>query len=439
MNFRQRALQAGLGLLLVLAPALALSVLPPPAAAATDAPDGARLFGAWRPALFTVQVLGREGGRPSAQGSAFAVTPDGRLATCYHVVALQLSAPQRHALAVVDADGRSWPARVLAFDIADDTALLAIDRPTPVHLDLAARPAPVVGTPLYSLGNPRDLGLTLMVGHYSGRVRSLGVERIHFSGSLNPGMSGGPVVDARGRLVGVNAARQAMDEQIGLLAPADAVQRLLARAPVRAEPLTPAQVHAAVTAQVRQWQDQLPQRLQGARWSTTALGPYRLPDVLPNDLRCRSGTNEVDELGREIRLQRLRCDTGQRMGVDDDTGTGHVQYERTHLQADRLGAVRFARLLQRVAAPDLTRGPTRTMALQRCVDRTTLAGPQATLPVRVMWCADAYRDLPGLYDIDIAIVTQDRPQEAAVARLVLEGVRWDTGTAYLRYLLENLQ
>ena len=80
---------------------------------------------------------------------------------------------------------------------------------------------------IYSLGNPHDLGMILVPGTYNGLQKYSFYPRIHFTGAVNAGMSGGPTVDAAGKVVGVNVA--SAGNQLGFLVPADALQALLQR------------------------------------------------------------------------------------------------------------------------------------------------------------------------------------------------------------------
>ena len=61
----------------------------------------------------------------------------------------------------------------------------------------------VQGATVYSLGNPHDLGLIVVPGTYNGLQKHSFYPRIHFTGAVNAGMSGGPTVDAAGKVVGV--------------------------------------------------------------------------------------------------------------------------------------------------------------------------------------------------------------------------------------------
>ena len=53
------------------------------------------------------------------------------------------------------------------------------------------------------MGNPHDLGMTIIEGTYNGLIQTSRFQKILFSGSLNSGMSGGPAMDDKGRVIGV--------------------------------------------------------------------------------------------------------------------------------------------------------------------------------------------------------------------------------------------
>ena len=173
-------------------------------------------------------VWPQEGDRrppPEPQGSAVAIAAGGYLVTAFHVVqgatAIEV-APQR---------GPRLEAALLGSDPASDLALLKVEAEIP---PLPPAPLPELGAPVCALGNPFGTGLSVSCGVVSGRNRSgMGFnpieDFIQTDAAVNPGMSGGALLDAQGRLAGVLLAiftREA-DGDIGLNFAAS--QRLVAR------------------------------------------------------------------------------------------------------------------------------------------------------------------------------------------------------------------
>ena len=126
------------------------------------------------------------------------------------------------------------------------------------------------------MGNPRDLGITIVEGTYNGLVHDALYDRVHFSGAINPGMSGGPTLTGEGRVVGVNVAT--MGNQVGFLVPVDHARVLLKRAlAAKVEDSKPAALLATVRTQLLDHQQLITERLLATPLPQQTLGSYRVP------------------------------------------------------------------------------------------------------------------------------------------------------------------
>ena len=146
---------------------------------------------------------GGAGGRPGVapEGSGVVLRP-GHVATAWHVVK-----PARR-IDIRLSDGRILPARLIAKDEASDIAVLGIDAAlAPIRIALA----PLLAQPVCAIGNAYGLGLSLTCGVVSGlNVTNAGFnpveDFVQTDAASNPGVSGGALVDAEGRLVGMMSA-----------------------------------------------------------------------------------------------------------------------------------------------------------------------------------------------------------------------------------------
>ena len=169
--------------------------------------DPGRIYAAASPGV--VSVLARESGGQST-GTGFVIDSKGTIVTNQHVVENSGNVQVRFG-----AQGRLLSARVLGTDPSSDLAVLRVNGNVPRKLralPLADSSKVRVGDGVVAIGNPFGLDRTATAGIVSGTGRNITapngftIERvIQTDAPINPGNSGGPLLDARGRVIGVNS------------------------------------------------------------------------------------------------------------------------------------------------------------------------------------------------------------------------------------------
>ena len=182
-------------------------------------------------------------GTQIAQGSGFVISPRGYVLTNSHVITNAGEGADVHAadrLFVEFSDGDRAEAKIVGWDLYDDVGLVRVDprahRLSPVPLGDSA--GVVVGEPVAAIGSPLGNENSLAVGVVSAIHRSIKaltvekykvVDAIQTDAAITHGNSGGPLLDARGRVIGINAqirseSGNGNDSGIGFAIPIDAAK-----------------------------------------------------------------------------------------------------------------------------------------------------------------------------------------------------------------------
>jgi S1-C subfamily serine protease len=202
--------------------------------------DAARVYREAAPGVVTIRSVFESG---AAEGSGFVLDEEGRIVTNAHVITDESGGDREPAKAVfVEFPDRNIvPAEIVGFDPFSDVGLLTVEpNGFDLHpLELGDDRNLVVGQPVAAIGSPFGEQQSLSLGIVSAKdraVRSLTQFQIEGAiqtdASINPGNSGGPLLDAGGRVVGINQQIQTSsgaNDGVGFAVPISAVVRSVAQ------------------------------------------------------------------------------------------------------------------------------------------------------------------------------------------------------------------
>jgi S1-C subfamily serine protease len=203
--------------------------------------DPGRIYAARSAGVVTVFALFGEGEEPQAQGSGFVVTGSGYILTSAHVVTDTVGssdAKEARSVFVGFKNGDRVNATIVGWDVYDDVALLKVTpsahrlAPVPLGDSSAVR----AGDPVAAMGSPFGNEDSIAVGVVSAIHRSIAsltssykvVDAIQTDAPITHGNSGGPLFDARGRVIGINAQIRSESggaEGVGFAIPINAAKR----------------------------------------------------------------------------------------------------------------------------------------------------------------------------------------------------------------------
>jgi S1-C subfamily serine protease len=400
-----------------------------------------RVFAEARPRLLQIRTLVAAAGRQSSIGSGFLVSADGLAITNYHVVSQYALEPATYRLEYTAVDGSRGAVKVLAIDLANDLALIRIgtqNQPFFQFDERALASALPKGERLYSMGNPLDLGFTIVEGTYNGPVERSYVQRIHFSGAINPGMSGGPTVTAEGRIAGINVAKQLGGELVSFLVPARFAAALLRRAAEATQ--APADLRAEIGRQLTVWQSGLYETADRLGFRPSVFGPYEAPESAAPWFTCWAQTNAGQFPKPRASVDTTRCNSDTQLYVASDLSTGVVSLTHSYFKSIDLNPFQFAAFLSQ-QNQQMIGGPARKWHTeQRChEDFLAATPPESGPPLRAVWCARAYREFEGLYDVGVTAVTEDNSGEALLSRLSMQGISYENAIKLTHHFLEAVR
>jgi S1-C subfamily serine protease len=392
-----------------------------------------------RPRLLQVRTLVAATGQQASFGSGFLVSADGLAVTNYHVISQYGLDPNSYRLEYTAADGTRGGVKLLAIDVVNDLALVRTDRqewPFFEFDDRALKGGLPNGERLYGLGNPHDLGFTIVEGTYNGLVQRRYNDQIHFTGAINSGMSGGPAVTSDLRVVGINVSILRNSQLVSFLVPARFAAVLLEHA--SEGQLSSAEgVRAEIGRQLAVWQTGRDQSTDDAGSRPVAFGPYQVLQSAARWFNCWSYTNGDEIPKPRASVNTTMCTSDTSVFVADDLTTGRISHTHEYLRSVDLNQFQFGAFLS--LRDQFKWRESRRWHTQRRCHEGFIAASGERPPVRAFWCVRAYRGFDGLYDASFVTVTQNSGSEALLSRVYVEGVSYDDALKHAQRFLSGIQ
>jgi regulator of sirC expression with transglutaminase-like and TPR domain len=256
-----------------------------------------------RPSVVVLTVHGRDGKREGL-GTGFVVSADGLIATNRHVIG------EGRTVTVETADGKKHEVtQVHASDRQLDLAIVRIAAKDLQPLQLGDSAALKSGQPVVAMGNPQGLKHSVVAGVVSGLREIDGRSLIQVAIPIEPGNSGGPLVDMQGRVQGLVTIKSLITENLGFAVPVNSLKPLLAK----------------------------PNPVPMSAWLTIgALDPDEWEPLMGSQWRQRAGRIQVEGFGkgfggRSLCLSRrtlppLPCELAVTLRLEDEGGAAGLAF-----------------------------------------------------------------------------------------------------------------
>ena len=390
------------------------------------------IFESWRSQVYQIRVIDIASADKFSIGSGFLVSPEGHIATNFHVVASYVHEPEKYKLELVNEQGDSQPIKLLAIDVIHDLAITQAKDIDQKGLGLSPQLLKN-GDRIFSMGNPHDLGMTVIEGTYNGFVQHVRHQQILFSGSLNPGMSGGPAFDTAGQVIGINVSTGG--DQISFLVPVRFLIALLQQAKSMDTSETP-DFEKTITEALLADQEQFYSAILNKTVELETMEQYRIPVNLAEALKCWGHTQDEDEY-RYIGIHQ-HCRSEDRIFVSNKLYTGHFSYDYEWMSTEQLNALQFYNAVEtRFKHAKLASSyDDEEVSNFKChSDRLDIRGQHW----KVSSCLRAYLKYPGLYDASFVMVSLEHKDRTLLAKVGATAISKNNAAKLMNYMMENVQ
>ncbi|WP_019029584.1 S1 family peptidase [Colwellia piezophila] len=389
-----------------------------------------KIFAQLTPSLYQIKIIDKASGEKSSIGSGFQISSDGLIATNYHVISSYARHPEKYRIEYLDHQGNSDQVSLVSVDVINDLALVQRQVDTEMPYFTLSQKKPIKGEKLFALGNPHDLGMIVVPGTYNGLKKESFNERIHFTGSINSGMSGGPVVNKAEQVVGINVATSG--NQIGFLVPHEKLVKLLND--YKKQP--PVDIMQQISAQLMASQNKLMTALISSRWQSKELaGKAIIPIIEVPFLRCWGDSN-ADKKDALILLAITNCSLNENTYLSSHFFTGSVELDFRYMQAKDLTDNKFYHLYQQQfsQAGAGNRAGKDDVSEYQChhdlVSPTSSTSTGQTINNKSIFCTRAYKDFPKLFDVLYLGASIDKKQQAILSHFTLAGVSQENALTF---------
>lgn len=400
----------------------------PQASIAED--QASQLFKKFKQQVYQILVVDIASGNKNSIGSGFQISSEGHLATNFHVISSFVHKPEKYRLEYLAHDESKGLVEVLSFDVVHDLAIVKIDVPQKDYFKINTAELSK-GQQIFSMGNPHDLAMLIIEGKYSGLVKESRYKKILFSGSLNPGMSGGPAFDDTGSIIGVNVAKGG--EQLSFLVPSVHLQKLYEKVRKKGDALD---FEKMIGHDLLADQDVFYRKLLEQDWPEETLGEVTIAGRMDESLKCWGHTRDKEDM--LYKTVHKHCQSQDSIYVSGDMYTGEFSYSYEWSETEQLNRFQFYSYLEnRFSHASVSTVSDKEDATNYQCEADFLSSGDHSW--RVSTCMRAYKKYKGLYDVLFLMTTTDMNDKSLLLKTAMSGVSKENSTRYIKRFMQEIK
>ena len=394
-------------------------------------PETQKVFGKYSDRVLKIQVVEKNSGAKAVIGSGFFVNPNGQIITNYHVISKLVLHSERYRAELVETSGATRELSLLAIDVINDLALVSTDAKNVPFFTITTQSLRQ-GTRIYAMGFPLDIGLSIVEGTYNGLMEHTLYEKIHFTAPINPGMSGGPAINASGEVVGVNVS--SMGEEVSFLVPSAAVAKLMKSAGPAKK--SPNDFLEDIRRQIVAHQNVFFTANFMRSGSSVRLGEYSLPSQLSPLFKCWGDSQHPENYS--YYFVDHSCSTDDEIFISEEQSSGSIHFSHRYITNKGMNRFRFNNLYSESfgSRKQGARGNEEEVTKFECKSGMVRHGG---ITFKTAFCARGYRKLNGLYDVIFKAAVIGSDLHGLQTELEISGVSYDKAVELTKGYLERIK
>jgi len=304
---------------------------------------------------------------------------------------------------------------------------------TPWVFELANE-VPRQGDDVVAMGNPYDIGLSLVSGIYNGLTKKGYNKHIHFTGALNPGMSGGPAVNADGKVIGINVA--GAGNSVSFLVPVENLDALLAS--YKQQLGGELDLAEKINADLVNNQARLIDDLLADNWELHEFGPLMVPMEVRDYVNCSaSSSGGIDNLRYDFHSS--SCGIYDRIFLSSRLDTGTVEIDFGWYNSEELELFQFYQILKNIVFSPFNLAGSEDITQFNCHQDINSFPQLEPVAFKSTYCVRTYLNYEGLYDVVFYAKSLMGRSEGVYLHYTLAGVSKDKAAAFNQRFVESVQ
>jgi len=383
-----------------------------------------------QPSIFRIHVIDNYTRKKVSAGSAFQINKNGIIATNYHVISDAIKHPDIYQIKYIAHDKSEGEARIISIDIINDLALLVHDnKKLKSFIPLNQSPLKK-GAEIYSLGNLHDKGIIIVKGLYNGFIEKSWYSKMLFSGSLNPGMSGGPAINKNKEVIGINVSTQG--NNVSFIVPVSFLTKLLNNDLQEKQN----DWNSIIENQLKKNMSNIINNITKAKWETIEFGESLIPGEVVKSFTSWGETKEISE--QNHKYQHLYVGSEESIYIDSEIQTGNIIFGYLWLTGlNGLNSYQFYTLCEDYYAPHYFNNISQNEATNFVSYVNFIQIDNK--PCKITLSFRPYKKFKTIYDIEVKLASLHKKNQMLIAKLNVMGITRQDAFKLLEKFLKSIK